>query len=180
MQSVGTKSWIKNTRSQSFLAEAYTHAWTTTHSHIPWSMLYFSTSLKTCLVSILGWIWLMHCLFREKCGNLLWKHTHADTMSSYSVTLMAAFILLVAIHSHMFHTRLSLPPWSWGGTTSLAVWPVVVLDDCGPWRRTRPMAIYSAGLVVHTSTEEDCGWWKLVRDFGKAILKGSDLTHLKG
>lgn len=51
----------------------------------PWLMLNFSTSRKMCLVSILGWIWAMQCLDRERRGNLLWKHTEPYTVSFYSL-----------------------------------------------------------------------------------------------
>lgn len=41
------------------------------NTHTPGSMLNFSISRNTCLLSILGWIWSVWCLERDKRGNCL-------------------------------------------------------------------------------------------------------------
>ena len=121
--------------------------------HTPWSMRNFSASLRMCLVSILGAMRPMLCLDRERRGNRLWKHTQS-CLDSYICKLMPTCTTQALIHSCVFHTCLSLLHWSWGGTRSPAVWQVAVPDDCGPWRRTLPVAAYPAGLTVCTSAEE--------------------------
>lgn len=93
-----------------------THTWTTTHvpSHTPWSMLNFSMSRKTCLVSILGWIWPMHCLDRERRGNRLWKHM--QTQSREFIQRHSAYIHRFqyvhtwSILDYIFHTEAGVAP----------------------------------------------------------------------
>lgn len=176
MKSIGTQSYVKNMRSQSFLPERHI-----THE-----------KLHICIITHLGQCWIsprvVRCVWWASwagsgsysvwtewgegtaCGN---THSHIDL---YGCTLMPACTVQVLISSHMLHTCLSLLHWSWGGTRSRAVWRVVVLDDCGLWQRTLPVAVCPVGLTAHTSAEKN---WFGNFDIKEDTLRISNLTHLK-
>lgn len=92
-----------------------------THTHTPGSMLNFSISRNTCLLSILGWIWSVWCLERDKRGNCLQWSTRKHKPPTNATHAQKE----LRTHTHTQNTCVVVLCWSQDGTRSPAVWPYV-------------------------------------------------------
>lgn len=79
-------------------------------------MLNLSIRRKTCLVSILGWIWSLHCLDTMREGNFLSKdkqtHTQRDLVWRRSVSRTPGFsrFTLAALLADLLHAEAVVAP----------------------------------------------------------------------